>query len=90
MRQILDATTSVPTILINDRRDVLAANALARELFADVCVGQELPNSARCILHDARARVPCHDWDSVARDVDGASRSRSRRSPPSKRTWGTS
>jgi CubicO group peptidase (beta-lactamase class C family) len=45
VRQILDAITGVPAILTNDRQDFLAANDLARTLFADILDGQEHPNS---------------------------------------------
>src|SRR5256714_9146739 len=47
---ILDALTGVPAILTNDRQDFLAANELARALFADIFDGQERPNSARFIF----------------------------------------
>jgi transcriptional regulator with XRE-family HTH domain len=81
VQQILDAITGVPAILTNDRQDLLAANALARELFADVFDGQERPNSARFIFLDPRARELYPEWDAVARDVVGALRSAAGRSP---------
>jgi transcriptional regulator with XRE-family HTH domain len=81
VQQILDAITGVPAILTNDRQDLLAANALARALFADVLDGQDRPNSARFIFLDHRARDLYPDWDSVARDVVGALRSAAGRNP---------
>src|SRR5688572_13684984 len=39
LQQILDAMTGAPAILTNDRQDFLAANTLARELFADLFDG---------------------------------------------------
>src|SRR3954452_1421715 len=59
----------------------LAANALARALFADLFDGQERPNSARFIFLDHRARELYPEWDAVARDVVGALRSAAGRSP---------
>jgi hypothetical protein len=78
---ILDAITGVPAILSNERQDFLAANALARVLFADLFDGQERPNSARFIFLDHRARDLYPDWSVVARDVVGALRSAVGRSP---------
>src|SRR4051794_40578580 len=81
VQMILDALTGVPAILSNDRQDFLAANALARALFADLFDGQERPNSARFIFLDHRARDLYPEWDAVARDVVGALRSAAGRSP---------
>jgi transcriptional regulator with XRE-family HTH domain len=81
LQQVLDAITGAPAILTNDRQDFLAANAFARELFADVFDGHERPNSARFVFLDARARDLYPDWDSVARDVVAALRSAAGRTP---------
>jgi transcriptional regulator with XRE-family HTH domain len=81
VQQILDALTGVPAILTNHRQDFLAANALARALFADLFDGHEHPNSARFIFLDPRARELYPDWASVARDVVGALRSAAGRTP---------
>ena len=79
--QILDAIAGVPAILTNDRQDLLAANDLARALFADVLDGPEHANSARFIFLDPRARDLYPDWSSVARDFVGALRSAAGRNP---------
>ena len=81
VQQILDAITGLPAIVINDRQDFLAANALARALFRDMFDGQERPNSARFVFLDHRARDLYPDWDAVARDVAGALRSAAGRRP---------
>jgi transcriptional regulator with XRE-family HTH domain len=78
---ILDALHGVPAILGNDRQDFLAANDLARALFAELYDGQERPNSARFIFLDERAKGLYPDWESVARDVVAALRSAAGRSP---------
>jgi transcriptional regulator with XRE-family HTH domain len=81
VQQILDAITGVPAVLTNSRQDFLAANGLARALFADLFDGHERPNSARFIFLDPRARDLYPDWSSVARDVVGALRSAAGRTP---------
>ena len=81
LQQILDAITGVPAVLVNDRQDFLAANALGRALYADMFDGQERPNSARFIFLDPRAHDLYPDWDSVARDVVAALRSAAGRTP---------
>lgn len=81
VQQIIDAMTSVPAVLGNERQDFVAANTLARALFQDVFDGQERPNSARFIFLDPRARELYPDWHSVARDVVGALRSAAGRRP---------
>src|SRR5215217_9540358 len=81
VQQILDAITGVPAILTNPRQDFLAANSVARALFADLFDGHERPNSARFSFLDPRARDLYPDWSSVARDVVGALRSAAGRTP---------
>jgi transcriptional regulator with XRE-family HTH domain len=80
VQQLLDAITGVPAVLMNDRQDYLAANALGRALFADLFDGQARPNSARFIFLDHRARELYPDWNAVARDVVAALRSAAGRS----------
>src|SRR3954452_19461492 len=81
VQMILDALTTIPAILTNARQDFLAANTLARALFADLFDGQERPNSARFIFLDHRARDLYPEWAAVARDVVGALRTAAGRSP---------
>lgn len=81
VQHLLDAITGAAALLLNDRHDILAANALSRALFLEPLDGQERPNFARFIFLDARARDFYLDWDSVARDVAAALRSNAGRKP---------
>jgi transcriptional regulator with XRE-family HTH domain len=81
VQHVLEAITGAAALLLNDRHDVLAANALSRALFLELFDGQERPNFARFIFLDPRARDFYSDWDSVARDVVAALRSTAGRKP---------
>jgi len=75
VQNVLEAITGAAALVLNDRHDVLAANALSRALFVELFDGQERPNFARFIFLDARARDFYLDWETVARDVVAALRS---------------
>lgn len=62
LRRMLDLIDRVPALVINDRFDVLAANALAERLFGG---GEEL-NLARMLFLDRAAREFYVEWDEVA------------------------
>jgi hypothetical protein len=72
---VLEAITGAAALLLNDRHDILAANALSRALFVELVDGHERPNFARFVFLDPRARHFYLDWDNVARDVAAALRS---------------
>jgi transcriptional regulator with XRE-family HTH domain len=78
---VLDAITGAAALLLNDRHDILAANALSRALFLELLEGQERPNFARFIFLDPRARDFYLDWDTVARDVVAALRANAGHKP---------
>jgi transcriptional regulator with XRE-family HTH domain len=81
VQHVLDAITGAAALLLNDRHDILAANALSRALFLELLAGLERPNFARFIFLDPRARDFYLEWDSVARDVVAALRSSAGRTP---------
>lgn len=81
VQHVLDAITGAAALLLNDRHDILAANALSRALFLELLAGLERPNFARFIFLDPRARDFYLDWDDVARDVAAALRSTAGRKP---------
>jgi hypothetical protein len=81
VQQVLDAITGGAALLLNDRHDILAANALSRALFLELLEGQERPNFARFIFLDPRARDFYLDWDTVARDVVAALRANAGHKP---------
>ncbi len=63
----LDAITSAPAILGNDRSDFLAANHLGRAMYADLLLEPSAPpNFARHIFLDSSARRFYPDWGHAA------------------------
>jgi transcriptional regulator with XRE-family HTH domain len=81
VQHVLEAITGAAALLLNDRHDILAANALSRALFLELLDGHERPNFARFIFLDPRARDFYLDWDNVARDVAAALRATAGRKP---------
>ncbi len=66
LRWALDAVTA-PTILVNNRQDLLAANLLGRAVYSDVYADPTgVPNFGRFTFLDAAARRFFPDWDLVA------------------------
>jgi transcriptional regulator with XRE-family HTH domain len=64
---VLDAITTGPAIIGNERSDLLAANQLGRALYADLYADPTRPpNFARFTFLDAVARRFFPDWDLAA------------------------
>ena len=84
VQQLLDAMTGVPAFVQNGRLDVLAANPLARALYADLFddagVGRA-PNHARYTFLDPRAADFYPDWNRAAADGVALLRAEAGRSP---------
>ena len=82
LQRILDLMTEVPAIVNNGRLDVVAANALAKALFAPV-----FADSARSVNHarfnflDPRARDFWIDWERAADDSVAMLRTEAGRDP---------
>src|SRR4051794_19478925 len=71
-----------PTIVSNDRGDLLAANALGRALYAPVFESSEQPpNSARFTFLDPTAPDFYPDWDRLASELVANLRSHAGRDP---------
>lgn len=69
MRQLLEAVGDVPAVVLGRRTDVLAANRMARLLFADfTALPREQRNFTRWIMLDPGARVLFRDWHGAAAD----------------------
>jgi len=74
VQHLLDAMTDVPAFVQNGRLDVLAANPLARALYADLFEGGDTrggdrtPNHARYTFLDPRAPDFYPDWSRAAAD----------------------
>ncbi|MCM3662115.1 helix-turn-helix transcriptional regulator [Georgenia satyanarayanai] len=76
MQRVLDAMTTVPAYVRDSRMDVVAGNAMARELLSPVYrfarhTGTP-PNSARYAFLDASARDYYPDWAQVTHDCVAA------------------
>jgi transcriptional regulator with XRE-family HTH domain len=88
VQRLLDAMTGVPAFVQNGRLDVLAANALARALYADLLddagPGRDAgraPNHARYTFLDPRAADFYPDWNRAAADGVSLLRAEVGRSP---------
>ena len=82
VQRILDAMTTVPAHVRNERFDTLAANRLSRALFSPLFQSQPMPvNHARFIFLDPRSPEFYGDWDRVANDTVAALRSTAGRDP---------
>jgi transcriptional regulator with XRE-family HTH domain len=82
VRRVLDAFTEGMALVRNRRWDYLAANALARAVYAEVFDGRiGPPNHVRYVFLDDRARSFFDDWPAVAHDTARILRSEAGRDP---------
>jgi len=85
IQQILDAITDAPAWVRNARHDMLAANRLARALYAPVLADPRRPaNNARFIYLDPAAREFFADWERAADDIAAMLRSEAGSNPHDK------
>jgi transcriptional regulator with XRE-family HTH domain len=85
IQQMLDAITDAPAWVRNARHDMLAANRLARALYAPVLADARRPaNNARFIYLDPSAREFFADWDRAADDIAAMLRSEAGSNPHDK------
>jgi transcriptional regulator with XRE-family HTH domain len=85
IQQILDAISDAPAWVRNARHDMLAANRLARALYAPVLADTRRPaNNARFIYLDPSAREFFADWDRAADDIAAMLRSEAGSNPHDK------
>jgi transcriptional regulator with XRE-family HTH domain len=85
IQQILEAITDAPAWVRNARHDMLAANRLARALYAPVLADARRPaNNARFIYLDPSAREFFADWDRAADDIAAMLRSEAGSNPQDK------
>jgi transcriptional regulator with XRE-family HTH domain len=85
IQQILDAITDAPAWVRNARHDMLAANRLARALYAPVLADPRRPaNNARFIYLDLAAREFFTDWERAADDIAAMLRSEAGSNPHDK------
>jgi hypothetical protein len=85
IQQILDAITDAPAWVRNARHDMLAANRLARALYAPVLTDPRRPaNNARFVYLDPAAREFFADWERAADDIAAMLRSEAGSNPHDK------
>ncbi|MGO9977418.1 MAG: helix-turn-helix transcriptional regulator [Solirubrobacteraceae bacterium] len=81
VQRILDAMTSAPGFVRNERLDILAANQLGYALYATYVTAGRPANTARFVFLDRRAEDFYFDWDHVADEVVAILRSEAGRDP---------
>src|SRR6266702_6506732 len=85
VQQVLDAITDAPAWVRNARHDMLAANRMARALYAPVLADPRRPaNNARFIYLDPASREFFVDWERAADDIAAMLRSEAGRNPHDK------
>ena len=76
IQQVLDAITDAPAWVRNARHDMLAANRMARALYAQLLADPRRPaNNARFVYLDPAARDFFADWERSADDIAAMLRS---------------
>jgi transcriptional regulator with XRE-family HTH domain len=85
VQQILDAITEAPAWVRNARHDLLAANRLARALYAPLLADPRRPaNNARFVYLDPASRDFFIEWERAADDIAAMLRSEAGRNPHDK------
>jgi transcriptional regulator with XRE-family HTH domain len=85
IQQVLDAITESPAWVRNERHDILAANELARALYAPILADPRRPaNTARFVYLDPASQDFYVDWERVADDIAAILRSTAGRNPHDK------
>jgi len=72
VQRVVDGLADAPAFVRNNRRDLLASNALGRALYSPVYEGTEPGrpvNTVRFLFFDEKARVFFRDWKKAAADV---------------------
>ena len=81
LRAIIDGMTDGAAQLRNGRGDIVAANALTRELFAMIFEAPGAPNHSRFLFLDPRARDFHPNWEKIAADNAAVLRTAAGRNP---------
>jgi len=83
VQRVIDAITTAPAWVRNDRGDVLASNELGRALYLDMMAdgGATPPNSARFTFLNPKAQEFFADWERSADDIVAVLRSTAGKNP---------
>jgi transcriptional regulator with XRE-family HTH domain len=85
IQQVLDAVVDAPAWVRNARHDMLAANRMARALYAPLLADPRRPaNNARFVYLDPAAHDFFVDWERSADDIAAMLRSEAGRNPRDK------
>ncbi|HEY5855722.1 MAG TPA: helix-turn-helix transcriptional regulator [Aldersonia sp.] len=85
VQQVLDAITDAPAWVRNARHDLLAANPLARALYAPLLADPRRPaNNARFVYLDPASKDFFVDWERAADDIAAMLRLEAGRNPHDK------
>jgi len=85
IQQVLDAISDAPAWVRNGRFDLLAANRLARALYAPMLADPRRPaNTARFVYLDPASKQFFVDWERAADDIAAILRSEAGRNPHDK------
>jgi transcriptional regulator with XRE-family HTH domain len=82
VQRMIDAMTALPTIVQNERLDLVASNQLGRAFYSEMYIQPQRPaNFGRFIFLDSRSRGFYRDWDDTARQTVALLRSAAGRAP---------
>ncbi|MED5803930.1 helix-turn-helix transcriptional regulator [Gordonia sp. Z-3] len=87
IRQLLESITDAPAWVRNARHDMLAANRMARALYAPLLESDpsQQPNTARFVYLDPASKDFFGDWERGADDIAAMLRSEAGRNPHDKK-----
>jgi transcriptional regulator with XRE-family HTH domain len=82
VQRVLDSMSGTPAFVLNERLDILAANALGLALYAPILADPvKPPNNARFTFLDPQATEFFRDWDKIANDIVAILRAEAGRDP---------
>ena len=82
VQRMLDAMTALPTIVQNERLDLVASNQLGRAFYSEMYIQPQRPvNFGRFLFLDPRSRVFYRNWDDAAGQTVALLRSAAGRAP---------
>ncbi|MFG6502289.1 helix-turn-helix transcriptional regulator [Microbacterium sp. P05] len=86
LQQTIDAMSTVPILIQNNRLDAVAANDLGRALFCGMLTGdRSAGNAARFLFLEPSARTFYRDWENESRQIVAILRRETVRDPDDRR-----
>jgi len=82
VQRVLDSMSGTPAFVLNERLDILAANALGLALYSPIYADPvKPPSNARFAFLDPKATEFFRDWDKIANDIVAILRAEAGRDP---------